>query len=262
MAISQDDRFAFDVQGYLHLPGALSTDEVAESTRWMDEAAGTDVNALNADFPDGMKQQLNRPLSRMWDADARFARFLDHPVVVPYLVEFLGEEYRHIDNDLYYTYPSYGGGHWHRGVRAHPTGHVVDGRFICPMVKVFYCMTAVGPGEGEFVVIPGSHKAQFKLEYEGRIDLPGQHIFDDVKAGDVIIFNEGLIHNGRPNPSQKTRKTIIVNFGRQEAGVWRGYRPKPATLVSVTPAQARILSNENAEFWKEPQLVASAEAIS
>jgi hypothetical protein len=254
MSISQDLRCAFDVQGYLHIRGVLPAEEVAEYLTWIEEAEKIDVETLNSDFPDGIKQQLNRPLSRMWDADPRFARFLDHPVVAPFLHEFLGEDYKHIDNDLYYTHPGYGGGHWHRGVRAHPTGHVVDGKFICPMVKVFYCLTDVGPGEGEFVVIPGSHKAQFKLDYEGRLDLPAQHIFDDVKAGDIIIFNEALIHNGRPNSSRKTRKTIIVNFGRNWAGVWRGYRPKPETLAAVTPDQQRILTNENPDFWKEREL--------
>lgn len=260
MSIHPDELFAFDVQGYLHLPGALSPAEVATLTAWMDETVqATNVEALNADFPEGMKQQLNRPVSRMFDADPRFAHLLDHSVVVPYLLEFLGADYKHIDNDLYYTYPGYSGGHWHRGVRAHPTGHVVDGKFICPMVKVFYCMTDVGPGEGEFVVIPGSHKALFKLAWEDRVDLPAQHIFDTVKAGDVILFNEGLIHNGRPNPSQKTRKTLIVNFGRNDAGVWRGYRPKPETLAAITPNQQAILSNQNPDFWKEPVL-ARAEA--
>ena len=128
------------------------------------------------------------------------------------------------------------------------------------MIKVFFCLTEVGPDQGEFVVIPGSHHSFLKIDLN-RVDLPGQHIFNDVKAGDIILFNEALMHNGRPNPSQKTRKTIIVNFGRQEAGVWRGYRPKAETLASVTPVQARILSNENPEFWKEPQLIASAEAL-
>jgi hypothetical protein len=255
MSIAQDLRFAFDVQGYLHLRGALPAEEVAEYLAWVEETEKADIEALNSDFPDGVKQQLNRPLSRMWDADPRFARFLDYPAVTPFLYEFLGENYKHIDNDLYYTYPGYAGGHWHRGVRAHPTGHVVDGKFICPMVKVFYCLSDVGAGEGEFVVIPGSHKAQFKLDYEGRIDVPAQHIFDDVKAGDIIIFNEALLHNGRPNPSLKTRKTIIVNFGRDWAGVWRGYRPKPETLSLVTPNQQRILTNENPDFWKERELV-------
>lgn len=256
MAISEDLRFTFDVSGYIHLRGVMGADEVAEYQRWIKDIEMRDVQALNADYPEGMSQQLNRPVSRMFDADARFGCFLDHPMVTPFLVEFLGEEYRHIDNDLYYTHPGYAGGHWHRGVRPHPTGHVVNGKFICPMVKVFYCMTDVGPNEGEFVVIPGSHKAMFPVDYKDRIDLPAQHIFNDVKAGDIILFNEGLIHNGRPNPSQKTRKTIIVNFGRNTAGVWKGYRPKSETLAALTPNQRRILTNENPDFWKEPSLVA------
>jgi len=254
MSITADERFAFDTAGYLHLRGALTPAEVAEYTSWMDAAQNIDIHALNADYPDGMKQQLNRPLSRMFDADPRFAHLLDHPVVAPYLTEFLGAGYRHIDNDLYYTFPGYQGGQWHRGVSAHPTGHVVDGKFICPMVKVFYCMSDVRPGEGEFVVIPGSHKACFKLDYGGRVDLPAQHVFDNVNAGDMIIFNEALLHNGRPNPSQKTRKTLIINFGRREAGVWKGYRPKAETLHLITPNQRTILSNETPDFWKEPQL--------
>ncbi len=254
MSIPADHRFAFDVSGYLHLRGALTADEIAEYSRWISDSEGTDPQALNADYPDGIKQQLNRPVSRMFDADPRFACLLDHPVVLPYLTEFLGVDYRHIDNDMYYTHPGFPGGGWHRGVSAHPTGHVVDGSFICPMVKVFYCMSDVSPGQGEFVVIPGSHKASFKLDYDGRVDLPAQHVFDEVKAGDIIIFNEALLHNGRPNPSQKTRKTLIINFGCVDAGVWKGYRPKPKTLAAITPNQRAILSNVNPDFWKEPQL--------
>ncbi len=254
MLITDDLRFEFDVQGYLHLRGALTEEEVAEYTRWMNEVESIDVRALNADNPDGMKHQLNRPVSRLIDADPRFGRFFDHPAVEPFLIEFLGEDYKHIDNELYYTYPGYAGGKWHRGVRPHPTGHVVDGKFICPMVKVFYCMTDVGPNEGEFVVIPGSHRAQFTIDYRDRLDLPAQHIFDDVKTGDIILFNEGLIHNGRPNPSQKTRKTIIVNFGRHDAGAWAGYAPKPETLEAVTQRQREILSNK-VPVWVEPDLL-------
>ena len=250
MSITQDQRFEFDVQGYLHLRGALSPEEVERYRGWIADAEATDVKALNADDPDRLRHHLNRPVSRILDADVRFCAFLDHAVARPFLVEFLGEDYRHIDNDLYYTYPGYAGGTWHRGVKPHPTGHVVGGRFVCPMVKVFFCMTDVGPGEGEFVVIPGSHRAMFEIATEGRIDLPGQHVFDDVRAGDVIIFNEGLLHNGRPNRSQKTRKTIIVNFGRREAGAWIGYAPRAQTLDAATPRQREVLSNGD-RVWKE-----------
>ena len=253
MDISADLMFEFDVRGYLHLRGALTPAEVAEYTGWMDAADKTDVRALNQDKPDGLQHQLNRPVSRILDADPRFARFLDHPVVEPFLVKFLGENYRHIDNDLLYTYPGYKGGEWHRGVRAHPTGHLQDGRFICPMIKVFYCMTNVGPEQGGFAVVPGSHRARFEIDLK-RLDLPGQHIFDDVCAGDVIIFNEALIHNGRPNPSQRTRKTIIMNLGREDAGAWPGYTPLASTLAAVTARQRARLTN-TALVWAEPVLV-------
>jgi len=257
MSLTPDQRFEFDVCGYLHLRGALPEEEVELYRQWMAEAEKTDVKALNADDPSRMKHQLNRPLSRVLDADPRFTRFLDHPVVQPILEELLGHDYRHIDNDLYYTYPGYRGGQWHRGVRAHPSGYVIDGQFRCPMVKVFYCMTDVGPGEGEFVVIPGSHRAAFQIDMKDRIDLPGQHIFNDVRAGDVIIFNEALLHNGRPNPSNKTRKTIIMNFGRREAGVWEGYAPLPRTLAVATPRQRQILSNGERVWSEQAALVAS-----
>jgi hypothetical protein len=252
MTLSADLKFEFDVQGYLHLRQALSPDEVAEYRTWIEQVKDIDVRALNAGDLSALEHHINRPVSRVIDADPRFARFLDHPVVEPFLLEFLGEGYRHIDNDLYFTHPGYAGGGWHRGVRAHPTGYVVDGKFTCTMVKVFYCMTDVGPGEGEFVVIPGSHKAQFEIDMQ-RIDLPGQHIFDDVKAGDIIIFNEALLHNGRPNPSAKTRQTIIMNFGRHDAGVWTGYKPGAETLTAVTSPQRTILSNGE-RTWLEPEL--------
>ncbi|MBV9467780.1 MAG: phytanoyl-CoA dioxygenase family protein [Abitibacteriaceae bacterium] len=253
MALTDDLRFAFDVQGYLHLRSALTPEEITEYSQWMDEVEQTDLQALNAHNPHGMKPLMNRPVSRVVDADTRFARFLDHPVVEPLLIEFLDADYRHIDNELYYTYPGYAGGSWHRGVQAHPTGHVVDGKFICPMVKVFYCMSDVGPAQGEFEVVPGSHRARFSIDFKRRIDLPAQHVFDDVKAGDIIIFNEALIHNGRPNPSSKTRKTIIMNFGRSDAGPWPGYTPAPQTLEAVTPRQREILSNTT-PVWSEPQI--------
>jgi len=252
MPVSQDQKFAFDVQGYLHLRSVLTAAELAEYGEWVRQAQEVDVQTLNADNPDNLPHQLNRPLSRMLDADPRFARFLDHPAVEPLLGEFLGADYRHIDNDLYFTYPGYAGGKWHRGVAAHSSGHVVDGRFICPMVKVFYCLTDVGPGEGEFVVVPGSHKAQFTVD-DQRIDLPAQHIFDDVAAGDIVVFNEALLHNGRPNRSPKTRQTIICNFGRRDAGVWPGYKPRSETLERVSERQRAILTNP-APLWSEPQL--------
>ena len=120
------------------------------------------------------------------------------------------------------------------------------------MVKVFFCLTDVEPDQGEFVVVPGSHKSRFEIN-TARVDLPGQRVFDNVHAGDVIVFNEALLHNGRSNPSEKTRITLIINFGRADAGPWPGYTPSSATLAAVTPRQCHILT-PGSPVWQEPML--------
>jgi hypothetical protein len=50
------------------------------------------------------------------------------------------------------------------------------------------------------------------------------------------------------------RQTIIMNFGRQDAGAWPGYAPNPETLAAVSPRQRAILTN-NAPVWAEPDPV-------
>jgi ectoine hydroxylase-related dioxygenase (phytanoyl-CoA dioxygenase family) len=111
----------------------------------------------------------------------------------------------------------------------------------------------------EFALVPGSHRWP-KFEYPREVDpasgshyadIPTMKVFDDVRAGDVLVFNEACVHTGRPNLSTKTRKTLIVNFGREGAGVWRGYRPSPATLQAVSNRQRRVLTNSNPRAWRE-----------
>ena len=105
---------------------------------------------------------------------------------------------------------------------------------------------------GEFVVIPGSHKSCYEIDTR-RVDLPGRRV-SDVHAGDIIIFNEGVLHNGRPNPSERTRITLIVNFGRADAGPWPGYTPRSETLACVSERQRAILT-PGSLVWHEPVLV-------
>jgi hypothetical protein len=243
--IDRDHAFLFDAHGYLHLRGVLPQGEIDAYLAW---AAAVRAAAAPPPGEPDAPRLLNRPI----DADPRFLRILDHPVAEPYLTAFLGGGYRHIDNDIIYTLPGYGGGGWHRGVRCDPSGYARDGAFVCAMVKVFFCLTDVEPDGGAFVVIPGSHKSNFEIDL-GRVDLPGQRVIDDVRAGDLIIFNEALLHNGRPHRRERPRITLLGNFGRRDSGVWHGYAPRPATLAAATPRQREILSNAERE-WNEPAM--------
>src|SRR6266540_987394 len=71
--VSADECFLFDIQGYLHLHGALRQDEVSELLRLVEENMGKDIATINEE-PSHAAHQLNRPLSRMIDADVRLAR--------------------------------------------------------------------------------------------------------------------------------------------------------------------------------------------
>ena len=75
MSISPDHQFAFDVSGYLRLRGALMPEEVAEYTTWIDANEAANVESLNADDPSNIPHQLNRPVSRIIDADGVLPAF-------------------------------------------------------------------------------------------------------------------------------------------------------------------------------------------
>ncbi len=250
-SITADDQFLFDLTGYLHLRGVLAPGEIADALAWSAAAERVDLAAFHGKGREA-KHHLDRPVSRILDVEPRFLHFLDHPTIASYLATFCGPDYRHIDNDLLNTVPGYPGGGWHRGVPAHDTGYCFAGYFDCPMVKVFFCLSDVGPGQGPFEVVPGSHKSQLQSLDDTRPDLPGQHVFDDVTAGDVILFNEAVLHNGRPNTTARTRRTLVINYGNAGVKCWVGYHPLPATLARCTPRQRAILTNDLPGDWESP----------
>ena len=77
MSISNETKFTFDVQGYLHLRQAMTPGQVAEYTSWATELEHTDLSALNRENPGWDQEQMNHPVSRIFDADPRFCGFLD-----------------------------------------------------------------------------------------------------------------------------------------------------------------------------------------
>lgn len=253
--LDPDLRFLLDTQGFLHLRGALAGGELAGLQALVEGVAAVDPASLPGRDPTPSRY-LDRPLSRVLDAEPRLVRLLDHPVLEPILRELLGAGYQHIDNDLLDTVPGYPGGGWHRGVRPDAQGYVRDGRFRCTMVKAFFCLSEVDPGGGAFALVPGSHRAQIGIPLD-RERLPGMRVFDDVRAGDLIVFNEAVLHNGLPHRGTRRRRTLIVNFGRAGCGAWPGYAPQPGTLAASTPRQRAILDDRGL-VWDEERAWAQA----
>ena len=63
MPISDDARFEFDVQGYVHLKGAMSAAELSDYACWMSDVEGVDIPSLNADDSRSFASLLRNPQS-------------------------------------------------------------------------------------------------------------------------------------------------------------------------------------------------------
>ena len=81
-------------------------------------------------------------------------------------------------------------------------------RMFSGMVSVSFALTDVSPGDGGFVCIPGSHKANYKCPLEvKRLELGSdlaKHV--PMKAGDAVIFTESLTHGTRPWQADQERR--------------------------------------------------------
>ena len=195
--ITPEERFQFDLEGYLVVPGVLDGREVARLNELADE--------VWAGEPDEGGLRRTSRVSQ-WGPD--FRDLIDHPRILPYLVEWLGPKFR-IDHD-YCIFMSPGtsrgslhggpapqsgeGDHWYR---YYPDGTIRNG------LTVFtYNLSDCNPGDGGFACIPGSHKTNLRSSVPRevmRFERPAHYVRQPpAKAGDVLIFTEALIHGTLP----------------------------------------------------------------
>ena len=238
--VSTDDRFLFDLQGFLVLRNVLSTDECEEyldAVRRQEEADHADqwMEAVGAGrptretpestWPAGqgeLKRQQIR-LNGLPRLAPIFDRLIDHPRVLPYLNEFVGEQKRQsgasgtVAPQLINTWSisksvdaqSLG---WHRG-KPQVDYSYDNGVIRTRMLNVAYFLTENGPEDGCLVALPGSHKSNFDLPW-GNYDtseLPGA-VAVTGNAGDVFLFSESVIHNGLPKSSKGVRTNVHCNY--------------------------------------------------
>ena len=240
MALSDTQRFLFDLQGFLVLPDALNADEVKTYRDAVYDLARPRL-APGGDWDDARDEPLAhvrvpRPIER----DPRFLDLVDHPLTTPLVRELIGHEMVLIDNDVELSPGQNVPAFWHRG--APPAGYAYDGaRFNCTMVKCIWYLSDVGPGDAPTRIVPGSHKSSNDPPGMDRPDdLPGA-IELHVSAGSVLIFTEACLHAGTANTTGRTRANMYFNYGPSWVRHWEGYVPSPELVASVSDARRQLL---------------------
>ena len=257
MAPSALDDFLFDLRGYLVVEQAIDADHVA------------DLNAGFDAFPDlepgawwGNSQRLNfapdtlgYELHNCVEAGEPFERLIDHPSWVDHARHYAGEEGTYVeglflDETVASKRPS--GGHHpvhSGGFRGALRGayHYANGVFRCGQLNVLLALTDVGPGDGATMVVPGSHKSNLPHPNEG--DYAAMDTMDalegavevHLRAGDALLFSDGLMHGAASNVNGRERRVVIYRYGPSWGATRFGYQYSPELLARLTKPRRRIL---------------------
>jgi ectoine hydroxylase-related dioxygenase (phytanoyl-CoA dioxygenase family) len=225
--VKPDERFLFDLHGYVVIDDALSANELEEARVAHARLTGETPTSI-VSVPMGIEH------------DDLFLRLAAHPPMLERIRDLVGPHPKLIDNDVVATPLTEQALAWHRGVE--PWGYAVEGeQFRCLMAKIIYYLTDCGPGDGPTRLVPGSHKQSvaFPVPEGADADIPGA-IELHVRAGSALLFSEALLHAGSPNRSGRIRRLAIYNYGPAFVEHWEGYRPS-AQLVARTRGELREL---------------------
>ena len=202
--MTNEEKFLFDLQGYLVIKNVLTDSELDELNAISDGAYLYD------------DEEAQREASILgWGKP--FKNLIDHPRILPYLVELMGPTVR-LDHDYCIfmregerrggLHGGYGGDHWYN----YRNGVIHNGLSV-----VTYFLSDAPQGAGGFACVPGSHKSNCSVG-----DLPpevrsfewNRHyvVQPAVEAGDVLFFTEALMHGTMLWRAKRERRALLYKY--------------------------------------------------
>ena len=207
--MNEEERFLFDLQGYLKIENAIAPDALAAMNALLDAKAAADDEWK-------ARPELKRWHDVLtWSQD--FLNLLDNPVTLPYLRDILGEGLR-LDHE-YAIFLEAGG----EGLVLHGGGtpydptqfyQCVNGKIFSGLTTAAFSLTDVPEGAGGFACVPGSHKSNFLCPRDiRRFERDSPMVRQvPVKAGDCMVFTEALLHGTQPYRALHPRRTIFLKY--------------------------------------------------
>ena len=254
--MTDEERYLFDLQGYLVLRGVLTQQEVDELNEVSDRV-------YPRDYSDGNDSKGRRGIRNVryvsrWDPACQ--RLIDHPRIVPILAEFLGPKFR-IDHDyaMFMNAGSDSGNlHGLPELGTHRYFHYLDGQVRTGLTVVTFMLAPAGAGDGGFVCIPGSHKGNFPQNLPEDVRtlkrVPPYVVQPEVDAGDAVIFTEALTHGTKGWCGTHERRAFLYKFN---PGHMANHQASydPANYFDPTPRQRRIMGAPS--VGSRPHVIAS-----
>jgi hypothetical protein len=240
--LTNEEKFRFDLEGYLVIPGVLSIEECA---------------ALSAQCNDHWpRQPEDGPFRRTADISKwgkPFLDLMDHPKVLPYLIELIGPRLR-ADHDYSIFMQSDAPGQLlHGGPFLFESDHwyqYTDGTMRNGLMVATWVLTDANPGDGGFTCVPGSHKTNFikhlPEDVRAHERKPEYVRQPALKAGDVVLFTEALMHGTAPWQGVLERRALLFKYSPPHSS-WAKAPYALADYPNATEQQKRLMAPPSVE---------------
>ena len=255
--MTEDERYLFDLTGYLVIKDVLTPEEVercnAAIDHHFDQAKEIDRSLSGSSKTlSGTSRRIDLGGMLAWEHPwcEPFRQFLIHPRIKPYLDGILDEGYR-LDHGPGMIAMDQGaeGGTLHGGGIERPNFSEAyffkDGRIYTGLTVVEYMLADEGPGDGGLAVIPGSHKANLPCPQSMKLwEKYQEHVLEvNAEAGDAIIFSETLTHGTLPWTAEHQRRAVLYKFspGFQAYSAGAHQITYPDYIEDMTPEQRAVM---------------------
>ena len=215
--MTPEERFMFDLEGYLIIKNVLTSEEVK---RLNEVADATFVRDYDDPGKDSKGRAGRRQVGRVSAWSPETQALIDHPRILPYLIELLGPAFR-LDHDYcIFMRPGAACGRLHGA----PGGHTgsqrkylyLEGEMLNGLSVVTFFLADAKAGDGGFACIPGSHKTNFGQNVPHEVRnferVPDYMVQPEVEAGDALIFTEALMHGTMPWRASHERRAFLYKY--------------------------------------------------
>ena len=233
-----EQRYLFDTQGWILIPGVLPADEVEEMRAFCER-----LHRNPESLPEDERSPIAGPLERL----------TDHPVIVGFMNEFLAHPalssqdcygFRMESTSLCVrsagegTFgPHNGNGLWRLPGDSH-NYRCIPGKARSGLTCVVWELNEVEHGGGGTMLVNGSHKAAFSPPVQD----PGSPLWTTYAcpAGSLLIFSAGTTHS--TSPGKRAQRDRIAIFSRYNYVNSKGHKwqPHPELLAALPPKRRTL----------------------
>lgn len=237
---TQEQKYVFDKQGWLLVPGVLSGDELKEMQDFCHR-----LRHEPESIPAHERSPLGGPMQKL----------SDHPNVVGFLNEFLAhpalssqECYGFRMESCHMFYRTVGDGNFgpHNGngmLRFPGDSHLyrcIPGKAYSGLTRIVWELNPVKYRQGGTLFITGSHKAVYTAP--DSIQSPDSPIWDTYQcpAGSLLFFTEACTHSTHKWTNEENKRVAIFSCYNTVNSKWHDWNPHPKLLEEMPPKRQTL----------------------